>query len=1101
MIRIVKASAGSGKTFRLTKEYLRLLLGSPDPQEYRHILAVTFTNKATGEMKHRILKELDRLARSPERSPYHDDFVPSPYPDDTALSKAARQRLGAILHDYSCFSISTIDRFFQQTLKAFSREIGHFASYQVELDKPALVHESVDRILDNLSEGPEHGPMIDWLVGSVRDGLSRGDGFNLDNLLYNMAVSLESESYRELIRRSGLDEENLYSQENLRALIRTCRRIVSSFNGEVSRLSQNALDLLLQRGVAAKDLSSPLRKLISLAETRPDDSVEMLTDAFFNDAGEPDKWFLKKASKAAQDAVGNDFQPLLDAVTAFFSDTRRFQVYRTALMLRRQLYALGIAGEIRRSFTDLLQEKNVLSLDDSNALLRDIIDGSDAPFIYEKIGVRYRHFLLDEFQDTSIVQWNNFLPLLRESLSSGGRDLVVGDVKQSIYRFRDSDWRLLDREIGIEFPGEQSKQETLGSNFRTFPRIVRTNGDFFRFAADQLDRMHEEDDGIIRRLYSDVGQTPCAKAPSDEAGTVGAVFCDSVEQEYDEILRQVRAHGAANPDGYGEIAILVRGKKEGSEIASRLISTGIPVISDDALFVKSSVTVRRLVSQLSLMVSREEIEDDGKRQLSVSGFLARQMGFTPPESYQSPLELAECLLRGLQRCDSALFNAEIAYIEAFMDNLSEWCSRNGNDLAAFLTYWKDADPRINPPEEGRSVRIMTIHKSKGLEFPLVILPFIENTVLFKPESRWCLPDTEGTELEGVARGAYWVNLSAQTPNTLFASDYTKEYLMQLIDNLNVLYVAMTRPKQALSLIALQPSDDFKKALPRIELKPLLEAIKKGNAPEGGPLVPWSDMRELLYAFVTAEGSGFATEPPVDEGDAAWRFRSGELILPLLQEKERETAAMIPAPYPSFPLNDEQDQLVGEDGEPLPIGERNRLKFNSGAADYFGEDGAVGMDASARVRGTVLHEILARVVTPEDLQDSIRRAIQKGLLPLDRREEVEQLLGSAIASLEGRRKADWFPPEGAGCKVLNETSVISTGGDVFRPDRVVVHPGGRVWIVDYKFGRPESAEIKKYLRQIDRYAALLRSMGYAEVSSALWYPLEAPGTDVIEGRSY
>jgi len=1120
MIRIVKASAGSGKTFRLTQAYLGLLLRSRDPQEYRHILAVTFTNKATGEMKSRILKELDKLARTPEASGYHDDFVPGVFPDDHALSQAARQRLGAILHDYSGFSVSTIDRFFQQTLKAFSREIGHFASYQVELDKPALVRESVDRIMDSLTDDKDHKSLIDWLIGSVRDGLSRGERFRLDEHLYEIAESLESESYRELVRSAGLDEKTLYSHEHLSALIGACRQIVRDFNEELARSAGAVLELLQQRGIPSNELGVSTKKILELAETRPGAKVERPSDAFFAACDDPKKWFLAKTAGRNLSAVGGDMEPLLSALTGLFRDGKRYIVYRTALVIRGQLFALGITGEIRRALTELQQEKNVLSLDDSNDLLREIIDGSDAPFIYEKIGVRYRHFLLDEFQDTSIVQWNNFLPLLRESLASGGEDLVVGDVKQSIYRFRDSDWRLLDREIGVEFSGNRSHEETLGSNHRTQPLIVSTCGDFFRFAADQLDRLHKGEKGIIRRLYRDVIQVPKTRKAAFGEGLVEAAFCAEKEEEFEEILRQVRAYAGDEPGRYGEIAILVRGNKEGSEIAGRLIAEGIPVISDDALFVKSSVTVRRLVSQLALMLApeeeipRSEPWNDGKtavadsslpenrhrRKQSVSGYMARKMGFAPPQDYQSPLELAECLLRGLQHGDEALFDGEIAYIQAFMDYLSEWSSRNGNDLAAFLEHWKEADPRISPPEEGRAVRIMTIHKSKGLEFPLVILPFVENIELFKPGDLWCLPEVQGTQLEGLAQGAYQVRISEKSTETLFSADYTRELLMQMIDNLNILYVAMTRPQCALSLIAQQPKAALISELPGPDgWKEYFKTLRKDKEKNSGPLAPWDNMRDLLFGYIRSGARPFSEEVTGEDDNLVRHFRLGTAVDRAWFEKKAEDAELIPAPYPSYPLNDGEDQAFDENGDPLPCGERGRLKFNSGAADYFGEDGSVGIDASPRVRGTVLHGILSRVVTPEDLPGAVRESVVKGELPPAQEEDTLHLLSDAIAALDGRYREEWFPRADAGCEVLNEVSVISTGGDVFRPDRVVIHPGGRVWIVDYKFGHPDGREVRGYLRQIGRYASLLRSMGYSGVSAALWYPLASPESGIIEAR--
>ena len=684
MIQVVKASAGSGKTFRLAGQYLTLLLSSEDPLVYRHILAVTFTNKATGEMKRRILTELDRLAREPERSPYTKFFIPNYFSDTDTLSRRARQRLGLILHDYSAFAISTIDRFFQQALRAFSREIGYFASYQVELNRDALVEEGVARVLEALTDAKEDRDLLGWLTESVKDELARGGKFSLDSQLNKLAKDLSSDAYRELIRSHGIDEQQAYSKEQLETLIKTCRRIIQDFNGKVAGLAGGILKEMERRGVSPNGLSVSMRKLFALAQVRPYEPLEQPSDAFFACCLNADKWFLK-AQKADAAVMGEAMGQPLQALYDLFHTGNELPVYRTALQLRGHLYGLGIAGELQRALVAVQKEKNVLSLDESNTLLRDIIDGSDAPFVYEKIGVRYAHFLLDEFQDTSLIQWNNFLPLLLEADASGGENLVVGDVKQSIYRWRSSDWHLLDSGVQSQF--REALVETKKENRRTLPEIVEQNGRFFRFAAAQLDLLHSGSaDGPISRIYADAGQIPMTRKTG--RGYMEVCFCPKADAEMDEIVGTVAAH-IAGGGKYGDIAILVRGNAEGGKIADRLIVEGIPVISDDALYVKASVTVRRLVSQLSLTARcgshPAEGADAPYGRRPVDAYLAREMGFVPPESYHSLTDLAEGLLRQLQSFDPETFEAEIPYIRAFMDWLQEWSGNYGNDLGACVT--------------------------------------------------------------------------------------------------------------------------------------------------------------------------------------------------------------------------------------------------------------------------------------------------------------------------------------------------------------------------------------------------------------------------------
>ncbi|MBQ9194014.1 MAG: UvrD-helicase domain-containing protein [Bacteroidales bacterium] len=1021
MIQILKASAGSGKTYNLAREYIRLLLAKKVPQAYRHILAVTFTNKATDEMKQRILKELHVLATTPEKSPYYPDFVPSLFPSAEELRSRAQGQLGGILHDYSAFAVSTIDKFFQQTLRAFSREIGQFASYQVELDKASLVEESVDRILDGLTE--EDRGLLDWLTDNVKAGLEKGDRFNLEPPLKEMAVNLKSGDHEEAVRRFGIDEGKAYSKEHLTAVRKGCDALAQDYLKDVEAAAEAVLEVFRKHQVdPAESNRGFLKQLYGYQELGARDTVAPPTAAFLRNAADSSKWFAKSKDKYRVELEGSLEGPL-EAFCALFGD--RYREYRTALLIRSQVYGLGIAGELRKAFAEVQREKNVISIDDSNTILKDIIDGSDAPFVYEKLGVRFEDFLLDEFQDTSSVQWENFRPLLANSEAGGFDNLVVGDVKQSIYRWRGSDWNLLDSGLQRDFglPGDAGR--VLGGNYRTCRAIVEFNNRFFAYAAEQLDGLLGGDD--IRRIYADVAQEVCFSDPAE--GSVDVQFCDDRDAEMAAILDTVREVQAAG-GRYGDIAILVRGNAEGSEIASRLVSEGIPVVSDDSLFVKSSVTVRRLVSQLALVDS-----PDSSDHASVAGFLARSLDLRIPDHYHSLTDLAETLLRGLRDATPETFEAEIPYVQSFMDWLLDWTASRGNDLAAFLRDWDAADPKIASPDSSASVRVMTVHKSKGLEFPYVIFPFAEKVTLFKPSSYWCRPDVDGKPLGEVADGVYHVELSGSSEETLFADDYRRERRLQAIDNINVFYVALTRAKYGLKVIAKCPPQK------------VLDAVRSGSEAD------WKNLSQILYGFV-------------GELD----FHAGTMYGFGSMQRKAGPAKPLSVGYPSF-----------------GAGERGRLKFSRDAADYFGPDGLVGPDASNRLRGLVLHDILSSVVLPEDLPSAVDRAVASGELPRADRDHTLAFLSEEIASVAAR---GWFAPE---LRVLNEAPVLTPDGAELRPDRVVLTPDGSAAVIDYKFGQPE----KKYLDQVRTYVELYRSMGYAPVTGTLWYIRENGDDEWVE----
>lgn len=1022
MIEIIKASAGSGKTFTLARKYIMLLLQSEDRYAYRHILAVTFTNKATEEMKSRILKELHILAANPRKSDYYKDFVPAPYAGDNALQEAAGTVLCNILHDYSAFAVSTIDRFFQQTLKAFSREIGQFASYQIELDRESLIAESVDRVLDSMTGEKKDEKKLKWLTDNTLAQIKNGEGYKLDYTLKNVASRLKSEEHRTLVEKAGLNQDVLYSEQELKKLSEGCQRVCDDYLAALKAAATNVRNAFAQAGLAPEDtkshfMSNWLDKYINLKDSG---QIQYPSDSFLKNAADVSVWFPKTKSymtgmvtSAITSAVG-DFLALFG---------KEYDVYCTALLLMGQVYGFGIANELHQEFEALLKEKNVLSLDDSNTILKNIIDGTETPFIYEKMGVRYEHFLLDEFQDTSHVQWENFRPLLKNSIDSGFYSLIVGDVKQSIYRFRNSDWKLL-RDAAPEAFGKMVKPDTLKDNWRSFGNIIRFNNSFFKEVAEQLDIQYgfgkNADgvvcDGVLTKIYEDVEQN--IKKESD--GAVKLTFCDR-EQELDAVMASINA-ALEKGYSYRDIAVLVRGNKDGSDVAAHLIANKIGVVTDDSLMISSALTVRRLVSLLSSIDNPDD---------SMARYLAEHLEIDIPESYSSIIDLCEDLLGKLRRYNEDVFCSEVLYVQSFMDVLREYVEKNGNSLHAFLKDWEGNTQSISSPKVGDSVRIMTIHKSKGLDFPYVIVPFMEAVGLSRHERKWCVPDVSGTALEGVASGVYDVTLSGKSEKTLFAQHYRDETLLQYVDNMNVVYVALTRAKECMEIISAMPEKT-----------------------DG----PFEDFSQILhwYALKHGEKLGFSQEDQ--------NFVYGEIPV---KKKEDEEEGMKPlhADFCSWPLD-------------------GRLRFSTDSADFFNDEGMAGIAASHRIKGIVLHDILAHVYVRADLDAAVERAVVAGTVPAGEADAVKELLRSRIESADAE---GWFPDDRS-C-IMNEVELIDKEGGVWRPDRVV-KIGNSVRIVDYKFG----AHYSDYEKKLRKYADLWRDMGYDVVSVCLWY---VPAGEIVK----
>ena len=1084
MIQIMKASAGSGKTYSLAEKYIELLLNADDTYAYRHILAVTFTNKATAEMKGRILKELHILAIDPLRSPYYKDLQ-SNFKSAEELKQRSYVLLCNILHDYSAFAVSTIDRFFQQALKAFSREIGQFASYQVELDKDSLVKESVDRILDNLTE--KDTQMLKWLTDSAMEAIELGNGYNLVANLQDVAQRLKSEEYRNKVEEHSVNEQELYKDSSLKELRKVCDDIIDDFAAKVELQTKVIFDAFAKAGVnpdhTNRKFMSKLKVYLSSSEQYDKNAISLQTDTFYKNYKDPEKWFAKKNASMAAAVEGIVDGPVIELVDLF--DTR-FKIYKTAVALKHQILGFGIAGRLYKEFDEILKEKNVLSIDDSNTILKGIIDGTDTPFIYEKLGVRYEHFLLDEFQDTAHVQWDNFRPLLKESIDNGFYNLIVGDVKQSIYRWRNSDWKLLDSEIQNSFDKEQVNEKTLQSNYRSERNIVEYNNDFFKYTSKFLDDYYYIKTGLERGsevlapalrkpipdIYADVEQLVSSK--SENPGYVKFTLCPAATKSKDNIANQTAAvvdtvkKVIADGCRYRDIAILVRGASEGSAIASALISAGINVVTDDSLKISASVIVRRLVALLTNMDNPQD---------KIADYFRRQLDLPLPESYHSLVDLCESLLRSLKSKTPEDFAGEILYIQSFMDLLRDFVGREGNNLHKFLEFWKDDTSSISSPSLSDSVRIMTVHKSKGLDFNCVIVPFLDKVNLFKSDKSWCHPDITGTDLENVAGGVYDINLSEDTANTLFEREYYNELRLQYIDNLNIMYVALTRAVHGMHLIFPEPSKKFMDTLAKKISSVNEEAGMNDNLKD----LTVTSFANILYLYLMSRGISLLPEHYLgqDQSEVAQMKSAskGEVAWQDFERKIEPSVKEVASTYESYPLNPAQPVVDPELFEPNPIQVNGRLKFSTSSIDFFGEDGTVGVEASHRLRGILLHDILSNVKVPADLDAAVDKFVKSGELPAEEAEDTRKALAAAIASVADR---GWFPADAE--MVMNEVSVIDVDGVISRPDRVVLNEDGSVIIVDYKFGR----HYPKYDQQVANYADLFRRMGYTDVSTYLWY---------------
>lgn len=829
MINIFKASAGSGKTHTLSKTYLDLLLKADSKTAYRNILAVTFTNKATEEMKERILRDLAEEGKTNPR---------------------AREILINLLHDYGSFSVSTIDKFFQQALRAFSRELGSSGNYQIELDKASLTKEAMDRVLDDLTEKDKD--LLGWFTKQLETALDNGESFHLESSLYEMAEEF-----------GDVNEKFTYDKKKLTELKEKCKEIVDTFHKDVY---ENALciDTTTWGKTAAKGLAQ-----YAGAQTKYKDSVKAANATTL----------AKLAETAGCEAMYALMNP----------QGRRWKEYRTARMVEKVIFTLGLAEEFYSKLAIIEEEKGVISLDESTSLLRDIIDGSDAPFIYEKLGVRFNHFLLDEFQDTSVVQWENFKPLLANSVSEGYNNIIVGDVKQSIYRWRNSDWNLLDKEIEENFKGKV-KVITLKENWRSTQSIVDFNNEFFTFAADNLG---------LSKIYADVKQE--VKVEDSQEGCVTVDFCEDELEMIDGYIEQAVAAGAKMSD----MAILLRTNGEGKKVAEYLLSKGYSVISDDSLDLKSSLIIRKIVSYLHSLCNNSD---------SLNTYLSESLEIDSEREYHSLLDLVDGVIKDLSETHPDEIKGQTLFIQSFMDDILEWTSIHGNDLRQYLKHWEESKIAISSPNDPNAIRITTVHKSKGLAFPIVIFPFAEKVGLFKEDTLWCHLDSDA-EMGESFNSIFPVVLGKSSGDSFFSESLKNEMEMQRIDNLNIFYVCLTRARKEMHIIAKNPP------------KSLIDGKSSPN-----------DLSQLLYLY--CEQNGYTFGSPYRWNEAS--------------KKEDSEIEEFDAEYETYGMNPEACS--------------KRFVASSDAWDYFSEE---GIGQSKRLRGIEQHALLSRIRTSDDAPEVLR----------------------------------------------------------------------------------------------------------------------------------
>ncbi len=1069
-LTIYSASAGSGKTFHLAVNYLARLFISK--YQYRKILAVTFTNKATAEMKGRILDQLHNLA-SGEKSEYLPRLIELTGKKEEKLRDEAREILTSILHDYTRFSVCTIDAFFQRIIRAFARESGLNSGFNIELDYTMILASAVDEMIRASSSDPA---LSGWLIEYIMSNLGEEKSWNIREGI----LSLSGELFREKFKILSADEiSNLENKEFLLSYIRKLKTQKSEFENKLFQLGRKGLGFITEYNLTDDMFYNRSRGVPGFIRSLASGKLTGLNEKVRAAVADSPRWSTGPIPKQLSDAITGGLDSVIRSAIEHYDGNIRN--YRSINSILANIYALGILSDVMKKIHEVAFSNNTFLISDSAELLSLIIEGDQTPFIYEKTGSTYENFMIDEFQDTSVLQWKNFDPLIKNSMSEGHDNLVVGDIKQSIYRFRNSDWTILGNLLEKEVDNQRIKSCSLNTNYRSALNIIRFNNSLFTVVPLLTDNLFDDSRQFIKfkKLYSEavqddpgrhaggyvrlelVGGVP-AKANPDESADDTINIDQAVTEGWSSLVLEKLPGLIENIEDKGfrasDIGILVRDSREGSDVVRKIIeySNSCPqekkcrydfsIVSDDSVSLSGSNAIIFILSVLNVIDNPEDSVSKASMLryfVMVSGSenpseiplfneeLLKTCSEHFPEGYADFLSTAGgmTLFEAVENIISffGLGNnpSDVPYLTAFQDIILNYGKNKNSDIHSFILWWETsgASKSLVLPSGQNAIRVLTIHKSKGLEFPVVILPFLSWNLDHKTTGQpimWVKPPIPFDDL-GIVPVRYGSGLA----ETLFADNYYEEKYSSYLDNINLLYVAMTRAVCGI-----------------YGFIPGIGAPGKGIA---------DILREALKSdFIPEDSRCMSLKRYFDSNKGIFEF--GEL-----------------QPYqPDYTVKNEislESYIVNKRPSSL------RLKLKAG--NYFLPGGASILE---RINyGQLMHEVFEGIDDAGDIPDVVRNKALEGKI---KEPEAEALIAKLTELLSEPPVNEWFSSENM---LFKEAGILLPSGNIKRPDRIIFRDG-KTTIIDFKFG----VENPGYLTQIKQYQALLVEMGYSNTRAFIWY---------------
>jgi ATP-dependent exoDNAse (exonuclease V) beta subunit len=1046
---VYKSSAGSGKTFTLVREYLKIVL--QNPEKFRQVLAITFTNKAANEMKERVVRNLVLLT-DPENN-REEDAIRYLLPQLTAqlnltveqVKTRAAAVLSLIIHHYAEFAISTIDSFTHRVIRTFAHDLKIPLNFEVELDAEAMLSQAVDLLVNQVgSDELLTRVMVDFVEKKAGDELS----WQIEKDLNDFGKALLNES-----SITALSEIRNYDLETFMKVRANLLKWKSNWENAITKLAQEAVDLVEQEQLTIDLFIQKERSILAYLRNLARGNFDKIQpNSYARTAMETGNWISPKAAagpKAAFDRIAHRVIPVGEKLLEI--SEAELPRYTLCKLLLNHLFSTALLSEIEKRLNSLCSENNKLLISEFNRRIAQIVREQPAPFIYERLGEKYHHYLIDEFQDTSILQWHNLLPLLENSLASYRMNLVVGDAKQAIYRWRSGDAeqfemlpRLIRDKDDVLLESRENalvnnyKKEDLSQNHRSSPVIVEFNNRLFHCIAQ-----------LIPDPYGDTFKHATQEtARTDKPGMVRIekiAGSDNEEANYEDLVhdRILAIINELKEDHIPlkDMAILCRKNEKAAHIASYLIREGIPVISSESLLLTQSEQVNFLLAwvrhladpadnipkahilryiidkKLLTDIKMEEYFGKSSQQdiKDLNSWLGKYFPFIDYGRLKS-LEIFGLIQYLIFHFNLNELND--SYMRFFQDTVLEFVKDHRGGLPEFLEWWEDKSKKASVviPEGINAVRIMTIHKAKGLQFPVVIYPFAEEQARPTRSNLWVSLD------EDFASPLKTACLPAQKKleETVYKDIFLDEMNRSITDMVNVLYVALTRPEERLYVL----TNDFPEKT------------------EGTLSIP-----KLFRAFFQSEGTWVADKVFYQYGERWQRAKPAE------KEEKQVPSAAAATCRPSLKMLLRRHAPEAWDMENP---EKNR-----------------GW-------GNLVHRIMSHVNHANQLGLVLDDMLVNGMISNAQKEELLVLM---TGILNDPAVSKFFGPH---YEVRNEPEIITKDGSMYRPDRILLQQE-KATIIDYKTGKPH----EEHHGQIREYARLLIEMNYQVEGAYLLYLNKQP----------